>query len=36
MLADGDVVQYKEIKKLGVKEFLFKLDNFVVNLPSVK
>jgi hypothetical protein len=36
MLADGDVVQYKEIKKLSVKEFLFKLDNFVVNLPLVK
>jgi hypothetical protein len=35
MLAAGDVIQYREIKKISAKDFLFKLDNFVVNLHKV-
>lgn len=35
ILADGDIVQYKELKKCTVGEYLTKLDNFVTRIESV-
>lgn len=36
ILADGDVVQYKELKKCTIGEYLIKLDNFVSSIESTQ
>jgi hypothetical protein len=33
-MAKGDVIQYREILKLSVKEFLAKYDNYITYLPK--
>lgn len=34
ILSEGDIVQYKELKKSTVADYLVKLDNFVTRVES--
>lgn len=35
MLADGDIIQYRELKKIAIGDYLLKLDRFVTeNEPN--
>jgi len=34
ILADGDIAQYKELKKCNLAEYLIKLDNFVSRIEA--
>ena len=34
ILSGGDVIQYKELKRININEYLVKLDNFVSSIES--
>jgi len=35
ILANGDIVQYNELKKISVNDYILKLDDFVTRLEVV-